>query len=208
MHVRAYEDAARMRNGSARELQEILDGAVDGAATLDSTGRILSLSRPAERLFGYDQNEVAGESLLMLLAPQSHPETTQALDALSRSQHGATEARKLEVVGRDRSGGARELSITLALLAAADPPHYCALFQDRGRERDGERRLKLARDAAEAASAAKTEFLAQVSHEIRTPLHAILGFAEVIAGGTVRTDRQRSLQGLRQGHPRVRRARR
>ena len=31
-----------------------------------------------------------------------------------------------------------------------------------------------------AASAAKTDFLAQVSHEIRTPLHAILGFAEVM----------------------------
>jgi signal transduction histidine kinase len=37
-----------------------------------------------------------------------------------------------------------------------------------------------ARDAALAASAAKTDFLAQVSHEIRTPLHAILGFAEVM----------------------------
>ena len=48
------------------------------------------------------------------------------------------------------------------------------------RERETERRLVAAREAAEAASAAKTDFLAQVSHEIRTPLHAILGFAEVM----------------------------
>ena len=34
--------------------------------------------------------------------------------------------------------------------------------------------------AAQAASAAKTDFLAQVSHESSTPLHAILGFAEVM----------------------------
>jgi PAS domain S-box-containing protein len=138
------------------------------------------MSRPAEKLFGYDQKEVAGESLLMLLAPQSHPETTKALDALSRSPGGEAGARKLEVVARARDGGAHELLMTLGLLAAADPPHYCAVFQDRGRERDIERRLKLARDAADAASAAKTDFLAQVSHEIRTPLHAILGFAEVM----------------------------
>jgi signal transduction histidine kinase len=37
-----------------------------------------------------------------------------------------------------------------------------------------------ARDAAERANAAKSDFLARVSHEIRTPLNAIIGFAEVM----------------------------
>ncbi len=37
-----------------------------------------------------------------------------------------------------------------------------------------------ARDRAEAASAAKSRFLAHISHELRTPLNAILGFSEVI----------------------------
>ena len=53
-------------------------------------------------------------------------------------------------------------------------------MRDLGETRETERRLTAARDAAIAASSAKTEFLAQVSHEIRTPLHAILGFAEVM----------------------------
>ena len=71
--------------GTAVDLQEMLDLAADGAVILDAAGRILSFNRSAERLFGYEQREVLGESVLMLLAPKSHPEATARLDRLSRS---------------------------------------------------------------------------------------------------------------------------
>jgi signal transduction histidine kinase len=46
---------------------------------------------------------------------------------------------------------------------------------------EAEDALKLAKDAAEAASRTKSQILATVSHELRTPLNAIIGFSEVIS---------------------------
>jgi signal transduction histidine kinase len=44
---------------------------------------------------------------------------------------------------------------------------------------------ELARQAADAASAAKSRFLANMSHELRTPLNAIIGYGEIIAEETL-----------------------
>ena len=93
----------------------------------------------------------------------------------------------------------------VGLVAGAGIRQLCANYGDRYRQeiaRDivelkrSETELIATREAALAASRAKSEFLSSMSHEIRTPMNAVLGMADVLAETELNNEQSRYLNTI------------
>lgn len=176
----SQEAAQRTRDSRVLELEAILDTATDGVILFDEAGRILSLNRSAEALFGYHQREVVGSAITVLLAPESHMVALDYLEGLRSPGVACLLNDGREVLGRERQGGTIPLFMTMGSVGDGASRKFCAVLRDMTTFKKAEGELVGAKRAAEEASAQKSDLLAKISHEIRTPLNAILGFAEVM----------------------------
>ncbi|WP_075995596.1 PAS domain S-box protein [Salaquimonas pukyongi] len=164
------------------ELENILDTAADGIATLDANGLVQSLNPSGEALFGISQTQAIGEPFVDLFSSESHHQLLSYMESIARNGDENEVQRMMqqgfEATGVEANGRLIPLFVTLGKVGREG--NLCAVLRDLTDWKKTEQELIEARKSAEDSSEHKTRFLSQVSHEIREPLTAIIGFSDIM----------------------------
>jgi PAS domain S-box-containing protein len=178
-------------------LVSAVDSVHDAFALFDEHDRVLMVNSAARQLFaasgiggivGLPFDELLDQALRAGVFDFSN-ETRDALYQRWLAYHRAPSG-TLEV----RTGTGRYLRVTDSRTAEQGTVSTIADVTDDVQRAD---ELRRSREAAEAASAAKSEFLSSMSHELRTPLNAILGFAQLLERDRKQPLSERHIERLR-----------
>lgn len=188
--VGAVEDITERRRAeeSARStsicLRSVVDASAESIIFLDRRGDITSWNRPAEKMFGYTQDEALSRSLLALLVPDDQAALRRALAKAAQTDQLHT-AQIVEGLALCKNGSTMPVEVSAAAWRAGEfgeedaDIRYTVTVRDISERRRAED-FKRDKEAAEEANRAKSQFLANMSHELRTPLNAIIGFSEIL----------------------------
>jgi PAS domain S-box-containing protein len=139
---------------------------------MDADERVTSWNPAAAELFGWSADEATGRLIDELVFEQGQGEEGRAMT------REALETGRAQTIGRRSRKDEAVVDVELMLVPlTVDGEHvgFYAIYHDITE-------LQRAREEAEAATQAKSAFLATMSHEIRTPMNAVIGMTGLLLG--------------------------
>lgn len=165
---------------SEEQFKIILQSVPDAYLLSDTKGYIEACNKSTEELLGYDREELMGKNIskLNLLSKDQVSKAVDLFDKiLSESPISPVEF-KLD----HKSGEKKAVEIITVPVKIRNRALLLVIIRDITQHKKTERELLIAKQRAEAANQAKSDFLTSISHELRTPLNAIIGFSQVLEG--------------------------
>ena len=181
----------------ASQLADIVFSSHEAIISEDLDGTITSWNRGAQEVYGYTEEEALGRSMSMLAPPDRADEYAEMLERIKTGER----VDHHEALRRRSDGRTIDVSLSVSPVEDADGriSGAAVIARDVTERNEAARALGTAKEEAERANLAKSEFLSRMSHELRTPLNAILGFGQLLQLGDLTEEQRQNVEEIIKG---------
>ena len=166
---------------SEERLRAIMDATPDCIFCVDGTGRAVDVNQAVETVFGYRRADIIGRRPVDIVIParfrpalevglRHYVEAGEVPDARARHEMRAIRA----------DGSEFFCEVTIAAARSSGRHMIVACLRDVTARKQREYELRQAKESADIANRAKSDFIARMSHEIRTPMNAVIGLSSLL----------------------------
>ena len=176
--------AADLLRKSERQHRLFAENVSDMIWAIDFKGKLFFVSPSVENIFGFTPEEYLELSLPEITTPASFVPAEKELKRLvtTSRQGGRPEPGEIELELLRKDGSTVWCEVTYSGMydESGNMIAVQGVSRDISARRQMEQDLRQAKEEAESATMAKSQFLARMSHEIRNPMTSILGYADLL----------------------------
>ncbi len=184
--ITEYKRTEQALQKQVQQNRSILQSSMDGFCMTDLSGRFFEVNPAFCTLLGHSREYLLGTYLAEIAAPDAVDSLEHILSALITKHTARFETRLKHCLG-----SVLDVEVSSNLVQIAEEKVFLIFTRDISLRKRGETELRQAKELAEVANRAKSEFLAAMSHEIRTPMNAVIGVTDLLSNTTLTPQQQR-----------------